>query len=287
MLNPIDLNKEGFDEFLRHINTPFNKKIPLTYKDVFAGEKTVQSQGNVQARSVNRVSVGLDVLLTKFDFSLTNVKQISTGYDWTLNNFIYAVTWDGVNFYLRRYNAIDFAVPVQDGYSVNIPSVNNIYGVAVLYDRVVVIGSDTGGNKAFFYDFNLDYKSLETKSAPSNPITSTLTSNGIYLYSLLAGSNVLKKYDRNYQEVASYSWPTGQYSPTPNRLLCYDRRTFWAYDTTNKKVVRFQLDENNNQITVLYAVFVPEDVVGIMFLKGAIYFSYQQGQILTSVPLII
>ncbi|ROL55631.1 hypothetical protein D9V84_11275 [Bacteroidetes/Chlorobi group bacterium Naka2016] len=265
-----------------------NKKIPLTQKDVFYGERIIYSQGNIQPRAVNRFNVGIDVLTSKFDFSISNVKQIATGYDWTLNNFLYVATWDETNYYLRRYNAIDFAVPVQDGYSVNIPSVTNIYGLALLYDRVVVIGTDSGGNKAWYYDFFLNYQPTETKTGPTNPIIAPLTSDGRNLFSLETANNVLRKYDgKNYTLLATYSWPTNQYSPTPNRLLCYDRKTFWAFDSSNGKIVRFQLNEQTEQITVVFTMLIPENVVGILNFKGTIYISYQQGQILTSVPMVI
>jgi hypothetical protein len=287
MLNPIDLEKEGFDSFGRHIMAPLNRKIPITFKDVFQGEKVIYTQGNVQPRSVNRFNVSLDVLLSKFDFVLTGTRQISTGYDWSQNNYIFVVTWDGTNYYLRRYNTLDFAVPSQDGYSVNIPTVNNIYGVAVLYNRVVVIGSDTGGNKAWYYDFGLNFQSAETKNAPTNPVTGTFTSDGKNLYFLDSANNLLRVYNGvNYTLSTSYSWPTAQYSPTPNRLLCFDRVAFWAFDTTNKKVVRFRLNSDGS-ITVLMSFLFPEDVYGIMFLKGMIFISYQQGSLLTSIPLIL
>lgn len=287
MIENIDLEKEGFDSFLRHVQTPMNKRIPITFKDIFSGERVVYTQGNVQPRSINRFNVGFDVLLSKFDINLTNVKQIATGYDWVQNNYIYLVTWDGTNYFLRRYNTIDFTTPVQDGYSVNIPSVTNIYGVSIIYNRVVVIGTDAGGNKAWYYDFGLNYQSTETKTGPANPITGTFTSDGVYLYFLDSANNVLRKYDAvNYTLIASYTWPTAQYSPTPNKILCFDRLTFWAYDSTNKKLVRFKLD-SSGAITVLFNMLLPDEVMGVLNLRGTIYVSMQQGSLLTSTPLII
>ncbi len=285
MLQNIDLQQEGFDNYGRHILAPGNKKIPITYKDVFQGERVIYTQGNIQPRSVNKFNVTLDVLATKFDLVLSNVKQIATGYTWTQNNYIFVVTWDGTNYYLRRYNTIDYAVPVQDGYSVNIPTVNNIYGVGVLYNRVIVIGRDSGGNKAFYYDFALNYQSSETKSGPTNPITNTFTTDGVSLYYLDKANNVLRKYDgTNYTLSASYSWPTS-IIPTPDRLLCYDGKSFWAFDTTDKRMVRFLLE--NGSITILFYYLLPEDVVGVLNLRGTIYHSYIQGQLLTSIPMVL
>ena len=287
MLNPIDLQEAGFDGFLRHIKVPMNRRDPITFRDVFMGERVVYSQGNVQPRSVNRFNVALDVLLSKMDFGLTNVKQIATGYDWVLNNFIYVATWDGTNYYLRRYNTVDYQVPMQDGYSVNIPTVTNIYGVGILYNRVVVIGTDTGGNKAWYYDFGLNYQSTETKTAPATPITSQFTTDGVNIWWLDKTNNLLRKYNgTNYTLITSYNWPTTQ-APTPDRLLCYDRKSFWAFDTTNKKLVRFLLDETTGTINVVYNTLIPEDVLGVMFYKGTIYISYQNGSVLTSIPTIL
>jgi hypothetical protein len=146
----------------------------------------------------------------------TQVVQVATGYDKALNYYIFAVTWDGANYSLRRFNTLNLLSPYQDAFSVNLPSVaqmDNVLSITVLTDKVMVL-VDANTAIALFYDFDLNY--LSQIAAPNFAFDSAafqrnLTFDGQYFVHSLPGTTRIRT-----RQLSRDSWQTMASEGTPN-----------------------------------------------------------------------
>jgi len=278
----INWTKLNFDPFLRRADAPAMMTQPITVKDMRYGGEFVFTNSNLSPKTIKRNNMNIDALLSPLFFEMPDTKQIATGYDMALNNYFYGVSWDGINYYLRRFNAIDLISPFQDGYSVNIPTVTNVYGVAISDERVLVAlkEKDSGEDRLYYYKWDLTQDTYKTNGTP---IKGTMACDGKYVYWLDKANNCLRKYQvSDYSLVASISWPTGEQA-TPDNLLAYDKTSFYAYDTANEKVVKFVVNPDNT-ISIVSNQEIREDIKGIFNYKSYIYYCYQLSNRLIAVP---
>lgn len=164
----IDWNAIGRDKYLRNREAPSLYNDPITTRDIRGGAEVVSRSGNIMPKAITRDKLGDDSLLVAMNINISssNAVVVATGYDKSLNDYLYAVTWDGVDYYLRRFNTADMLSPYQDGYSVNLPAVSrdSILSITVLSNKVGVLYQNPSGLcKMDFYDFDLNY--LSTISA--------------------------------------------------------------------------------------------------------------------------
>ena len=278
----INWTKLNFDSLLRRNNAPAVATEPITVKDMRYGGEFIFANSNLSPKVIKRNNMNIDALLHPLFFEMADTIQIATGYDLAINSYFYGVSWDATNYYLRRFNAIDLVSPFQDGYSVNIPTVDDIYGVAISDDRVLVALKEhsSGENRLYYYNWDL---SEDTYRTNATPITGTMACDGKYLYWLDSANNYLRKYQvSDYSLVASISWPTSV-QVTPDKLLAYDKTSFYAYDSTNQKVVRFVVNSDNT-ISIVSNQDIREDIKGIFNYKSYIYYCYQSSNRLIAVP---
>jgi len=277
-----DWTKLNFDPLLRRNDAPAIVTQPITVKDMRYGGEFIFANSNLSPKIIKRNNMNIDALLHPLFFEMADTVQISTGYDLAINSYFYGVSWDGTNYYLRRFNAVDLINPFQDGYSVNIPTAKNVYGVAISDDRVLVAlqESSSGENRLYKYKWDL---TEDTYLTNSTPITGTIACDGSYVYWLDKANNYLRKYQvSDYSLVASIAWPTSE-QPTPDDLLAYDKTSFWAYDSTNQKVVRFAVNPDNT-ISIVSNQDIREEIKGIFNYKSYIYYCYQLSNRLIAVP---
>ncbi len=282
-LNWTDLN---FDVFLRRLDAPAMVSQPITVKDLRYGGEFIFAGSNLSPKIVKRNNLSISALLTPLLFGITDPVQISTGYNYALNSYFYGATWDGTNYYLRRFNAINSLSPYEDGYSVNIPAVDAVYGVALTDTKIVVALDYNDGTtieKRLYY-YNPDL-SLDTYITNATPITGNIASDGEYIYWMDTANNLFRKYGAtDYSLVQSLAWDTSVY-PTPTDIMAYDKQAFYAFDNTNKKVVKFVVNTDNT-ISVVYSIDMKEDVKGILNYKSYIYYCYTSPNGLLATPLI-
>lgn len=155
------------DKFLRNKEAPALFEDPVTSRDIRGGAEMIARSGNIMPRAITRDKLGQDALLQPLNLGVTagDVVHVATGYDRSLNDYIFAVTFDGTNYYLRRYNTLDLLSPYQDAFSVNLPVDDtrfDILGVTVSDDRVIVLARTNNGVKALKYTFDLTYDTAVT-----------------------------------------------------------------------------------------------------------------------------
>jgi len=277
-----DWTKLNFDPFLRRLDAPAMVTHPITVKDMRYGGEFVFTNSNLSPKVIKRNNMNIDALLHPLFFEMADVVQISTGYDFAINSYFYGVSWDGTNYYLRRFNAIDLLSPFQDGYSVNIPMVSDVYGVAISDERVLVAlkEKDSGEDRLYYYKWDLTQDTYKTNGTP---IKGTMACDGEYVYWLDKANNCLRKYKvSDYSLVATINWPTDKQA-TPDNLLAYDKTSFYAYDSTDKKVVKFVVNPDNS-ISIVSNQDIREDIKGIFNYKSYIYYCYQLSGRLIAVP---
>ncbi len=283
MIQDFDREQLNLDQFLRRNDSPLVKTSSITMKEVRYGEEIIFGTANVGPKAIGRSNLSQDVFLQPLFFEMTDVVQISTGYDLALNDYFFGASWDGTNFYLRRFNAIDMLSPFQDGYSVNIPTVTGVYGVAVYNDGVVVAVDTSSGKKLCYYGLDLAHGSDKTNATP---ISGKMACDGKNVYWLDKAQSKVRKYDlSDYSLVASYNWPSG--TTVPDDVLCWDRKAFYAFDQTNKKIIKFIINPVDNSISIVYNIDYREDVVGIFNFKSYIYFCHKQANRPVAVPMVI
>ena len=278
----IDWTKLNFDPFLRRLDAPAMATDNITVKDMRYGGEFIFANSNLSPKIVKRNNMNIDALLQPLNFVMTDTVQITTGYDLAVNSYFYGVSWDGTNYYLRRFNAMDLINPFQDGFSVNIPTADAVYGVTISDDRVLVALKEhsSGENRLYYYNWDL---SLDTYKTTSTSITGTMACDGEYIYWLDSANNYLRKYAvSDYSLVKSIAWPTAT-QPTPDKILAYDKTSFYAYDSSNTKVVKFVVNPDDS-ISIVFNEDMREDIKGIFNYKSYIYYCYQSSNGLIAVP---
>jgi hypothetical protein len=158
-IGPISYENFEFDNFLRKRGAPALLDENFSVKEARMGGEMIYEPGNVFPRSISRDNLAQECFLMTLPSGIQPV-QFATGYCSELNDYIFAVDWDGTNYYLYRLNTRNLMAPFQDGYSVNIPSgVNGVRGVAVTDTRVAVglyYNTTYNKNRLTVYDFALN-----------------------------------------------------------------------------------------------------------------------------------
>jgi hypothetical protein len=149
-----------FDNFLRKRSAPSLLDENFSIKEARMGGEIIYESGNIFPRTISRDNLAQEAFLMTLPTGIQPV-QFATGYCSELNNYIFAVNWDGTNYKLYRLNTTNLMAPFQDGYSVNIPSgVDGVRGVAVTDTRVAVGLYFTdyyyNRNRLTVYDFSLN-----------------------------------------------------------------------------------------------------------------------------------
>jgi hypothetical protein len=158
-IGPISYENFEFDNFLRKRGAPALLDENFSVKEARMGGEMIYEPGNVFPRSISRDNLAHECFLMTLPSGIQPV-QFATGYCSELNDYIFAVDWDGINYYLYRLNTRNLMAPFKDGYSVNIPSgVNGVRGVAVTDTRVAVglyYNTTYNKNRLTIYDFALN-----------------------------------------------------------------------------------------------------------------------------------
>ena len=283
MIQGFDREQLDFDPFLRRNDSPLVRTNPITMKEVRYGEEIIFGTANISPKAIGRSNLSQDVFLQPMFFEMADIIQMTTGYDLALNNYFYGASWEGTNFYLRRFNAIDMLSPFQDGYSVNIPTVTGVYGVAVHDNGVVVAVNTSGGKKLCYYDFSLTH--IEDKTN-GTPISGKMACDGGNVYWLDKANSKVRKYKvSDYSLTYSYNWPVGV--DVPDDVLCWDRKAFYAFNNTTKEIIKFIINPVDNSILIVNNMGYREDVVGIFNFKSYIYFCQKQANRPVAVPMVI
>lgn len=179
----------GRDKYLRSNNSPILFDDPVTARGIRGGQQVISQSGNVMPRSITRDKLGQDALLFSMNINAdsTSTIMVATGYDPAINNYIYAVTWNGVDYNLIRFNTQNLLSPYEDAYSVNLPvdsSRDNILGVTVLSTQIAVLvqvnNSPTTDLKILYYDFSLNYSSSVVLPSSLALATAGFTRNFVY-----------------------------------------------------------------------------------------------------------
>jgi len=189
----------GRDKFLRNKDAPALFEDPVTLKDIRGGAEVISRSGNVMPRAITRDKLGTDALLVAMNLNVTaaDVKQVATGYDKSLNDYIYVITWDGTNYALRRFNTLDLLSPYQDAFLLNASfglagseAIANIFGVAVTNDRVVgSYETDAGNRYLAIWDFGLAFQSRVRAPFHELALTKGIAFDGANLVGLSVGAS--------------------------------------------------------------------------------------------------
>ena len=256
------------DKYLRNQEAPALFDDPITVRDIRSGSEVISRSGNVMPRAITRDKLGEDALLAAMNINITSTYtiQVATGYDRALNNYIYAVTWDGMNYYLRRFNTLDLLSPYQDGYSVNLPvdsERDDILALTVLGTKIGVLyhskNSSVIQTKILFYDFDLNY--LSTISAPKSFASAlgdlafrrNLVFDGNYFVHSFS-PNARVEVRQNYQD-ASASIAQGGATP-------YAVQKFTTVSDGNIKKIGLLLGNNGNATQIDIRLFQGGTFIG-------------------------
>jgi hypothetical protein len=194
-IGPISYENFEFDNFLRKKGAPALLDENFSVKEARMGGEMIYEPGNVFPRSISRDNLAQECFLMTLPSGIQPV-QFATGYCSELNDYIFAVDWDGTNYYLYRLNTRNLMAPFKDGYSVNIPSgVNGVRGVAVTDTRVAVglyYNTTYNKNRLTIYDFALNkIKDLDSPFPYDDAfgIDKRFTFDGTYLCVFKSPSN--------------------------------------------------------------------------------------------------
>lgn len=183
---PISYEEFGFDNYLRNRAAPSLLNENFTVKEARMGGEMIYEPGNVFPRAISRENLSSDSLLLILPAGIQPV-QFATGYCSELNDYIFGPTWDGINYILYRLNTRNLMAPFCDGKSINIPTVNGVYGCGVTEEKILVPINKTFNlgtkNLVAVYDFNLNWQqNLESVSYKEiETINKKITYDGKYV----------------------------------------------------------------------------------------------------------
>lgn len=262
--NIFDWATEGFDRFLRKSTAPFLRDYNFTEKGGRFGIEMISKNTSIMPKVISRSRLDDDAIAHDevLGIQASVLIQASSGFQKPFTDFMFLTQWDGVNYWIRRFNRIDFETYTQDGFLQNqgLPTTpNQIWGIAVQPDYIFVAWRDTGNiNKVSKFNYNLQH--IETKQ-PTIALTTMICADDKFIYGLATAPNRILKYDFTNNTITEISWNITD--PFPNHLLLFDGDFFYGLDTTNKAIRVFKIDANNN-IAVLTNYGIIEEVGGLL-----------------------
>lgn len=212
----------GLDKYLRQSSSPLLSDSPVTVRGVLGGQQVVSNSGNVMPKSIGRDKLGNDALLFSLNINAvaTAVIQAATGYDVSLNNYIYVATWDGTNYAVRRFNTLNLMAPYQDAFILNsglglagAEAMSSINSIAVTNTGVAVTYTTDAGNRYMAtLDFALNFVSRVRAAFVELSAASGADFDGIYLNSVAnaaAGADIHDCVQQNDQQGYTIAAPSG------------------------------------------------------------------------------
>ncbi|GIW67897.1 MAG: hypothetical protein KatS3mg096_765 [Candidatus Parcubacteria bacterium] len=244
--NIFDWQTEGFDRFLRKTTSPFLKDYTFTEKGGRFGIEMVSKNTSIMPRVIDRARLDNTAIAHDEVLSIqaSIVVQASSGFQLPFTDFLFTAQWDGTNYWIRRFNRIDFETYTQDGFLQNtgLPeNPNQIWGIAVQPDYIFVAWRNTSGvNKISKFGYNLNH--IETKQ-PSIAFTTMICADDKFIYGLATSPNRILKYDFGNNTITTITWNITE--PFPNHLLLFDGDFFYGLDTANNVIKVFKISPDN------------------------------------------